>query len=335
MTATRTTAALVTAALLATPTAARADFSEPAPESHEVSGGASGQSITSKVTFKVGGTSRVGEAGALTPASPWTPPPCWYEPFWTARDFKKFTEASWRMHAAAGGAGADLAAEKARLRGGHPYKDFNVAKNSDGMWWIAIDNPAIAGDATATECTRDPFWADRGEVPDAPGAIGPEMLAGLAYQETQVPGTQVSMAPEGGTKVNLPTWIWLDEAEFRAVSATASLPGAGLWARTTATPVSLRIDPGTSDAETYPASGECVIEGRSVGEPYARGKSGETPPCGVRYLRSSGGAAYELGATLTWRMSWQGSDGTSGDLPDGVYGSGQDVAVQEIQALNR
>ncbi|MCF3125590.1 hypothetical protein IPZ68_38735 [Streptomyces arenae] len=293
--------------------------------------------IASHVAFSVKGAPSGGrrQTGTLRPVTPWSPPPCWYEPYWRARDFKKFMEAQWLMHSAAGGDDVALTADKERLSGGHPYKDFNVAKNADGMWWTAIDNPTIDGDATASDCTRRPFWVDKGEVPDVPGAIGPEMLAGLAYQRTEVPGTEVSMAPDNGTKVNLPTWVWLDRAAFKPVSATASLPEAGLWATATAKPVSLRIDPGTGEAATYPASGECAIEGGSIGEPYARGRAGETPPCGVSYLRSSGGAPYQLGATLTWRMSWRGSGGTSGDLPDGAFGAARDVVVQEIQAVNR
>jgi hypothetical protein len=34
---------------------------------------------------------------------------------------------------------------------------------------------------------------------------------------------------------------------------------------------------------------KCVIDDDgSIGEPYARGRAELTPPCGVRYLRSSG-----------------------------------------------
>ncbi|CAM5393800.1 hypothetical protein STENM327S_06935 [Streptomyces tendae] len=61
------------------------------------------------------------------------------------------------------------------------------------------------------------------------------------------------MAPAGATKVNLPTWAWLDGAEFKPVSVTASVEEIGISATATAEPVSLQIKPGTPDAETYPA----------------------------------------------------------------------------------
>ncbi|MET8949000.1 hypothetical protein ABZX30_37180, partial [Streptomyces sp. NPDC004542] len=89
------------------------------------------------------------------------------------------------------------------------------------------------------------------------------------------------------------------------------------------------------DAETYPASGVCQIRDGGIGEPYAKGKSDETPPCGVKYLRSSGDGSYPLKATITWKIHWTGSDGKGDTLPDGTFGATQNVVVQEIQAVNR
>ncbi len=103
-----------------------------------------------------------------------------------------------------------------------------------------------------------------------------------------------------------------------------------------ATAASLHIEPGTEDAESLPASGECEVnDDGSIGEPYARGKAELTPPCGVRYLRSSGDGSYALEATLTWEISWEGSGGTGGDLPNGTFATTTEVPVQEYQAVNR
>jgi len=80
----------------------------------------------------------------------------------------------------------------------------------------------------------------------------------------------------------------------------AGLPGTGLWAETAAKPVALHLDPGTEDAETYPASGHCEISADgSIGTPYTRGSADRTPPCGIRYLRASGGEPYRLVASIT------------------------------------
>jgi hypothetical protein len=45
---------------------------------------------------------------------------------------------------------------------------------------------------------------------------------------------------------------------------------------------------GTDDVETQPASGECTInEDGSTGQPYAKGKANQMPPCGIKYSRPS------------------------------------------------
>ena len=67
----------------------------------------------------------------------------------------------------------------------------------------------------------------------------------------------------------------------------------------------------------------------------AEGDAGKTPPCGITYLRASSGQPYELKASITWAISWEGSGGARGDLPDGTFETTQDMTVQEIQAVNR
>ncbi|MBB6076145.1 hypothetical protein HNR57_002050 [Streptomyces paradoxus] len=220
------------------------------------------------------------------------------------------------------------------------YKDYNVENDGKGMFWAGVENPDEPDYLKRTSCTDLPFWVENGDAPPPQyeEAISPEILAALAYQHMQLPDTKVTLAPEANTKVNLPTWAWLDKAVFDEVQATAALnvPGFNIQATTTARPVSLKLEPGTEDAVTYPASGECVLNADdSIGEPYAKGKADETPPCGIRYLRSSGDGTYKLRATITWDINWTGSGGAGGDLPNGTFGNEQAVTVQEIQAVNR
>lgn len=323
--------------IIGTVPAAAGGFDSTGSQVTETSGNSSGPSLESRVGFKVEGSAQAEGSGPLTPTSlNWEPPACWYEPYWKAEDFKTFVEAQWSIHESVGGRAEDLADDKDRYKEGHPYKDFNADKNGDGMWWVGVENQDMGDDPAAGACTRDPFWVNNGEAPDVPQAIDTETLAGLAYQQTKVPDTEISSAPQGKSTVNLPTWVWLDKAIFGTISVTADLPGTGLWATTTAKPVSLHIEPGTDDAETYPSSGECAInDDGSIGEPYARGKAEKTPPCGVRYLRSSGDYSYELKATLTWEISWKGAGNTAGALPTGTFATTTEVPVQEIQSVNR
>lgn len=273
-----------------------------------------------------------GSAGALTSSTSWSPPACWYAPKYTPEQLQKYLEPIWE----AGSTGYEWDAEqREKYNADDEKKAFNKDKSGEGFWWGSYVNKSYPPGWDA--CTEDYFWVDTGDAPPAgiENAITPEILAGLAYAEIRVPGTEVTLAPTETTKVNLPTWAWLDGAEFKPVSVTASVPDIGISATATAEPVSLEIKPGTPDAQTYPASGVCGIDGRRIGEPYRKGDADRTPPCGVKYLRSSGDGAFPLQATVTWEIHWTGTGGAGGDLPDGEFGATQDVVVQEIQAINR
>ncbi|MFF0363807.1 hypothetical protein [Streptomyces fungicidicus] len=273
-----------------------------------------------------------GSAGALTSSTSWSPPACWYAPKYTPEQLQKYLEPIWE----AGSTGYEWDAEqREKYNADDEKKAFNKDKSGEGFWWGSYVNKSYPPGWDA--CTEDYFWVDTGDAPpaDIENAITPEILAGLAYAEIRVPGTEVTLAPTETTKVNLPTWAWLDGAEFKPVSVTASVPDIGISATATAEPVSLEIKPGTPDAQTYPASGVCGIDGRRIGEPYRKGDADRTPPCGVKYLRSSGDGAFPLQATVTWKIHWTGTGGAEGNLPDGEFGATQDVVVQEIQAINR
>ncbi|WP_371101409.1 hypothetical protein [Streptomyces sp. PU_AKi4] len=271
-------------------------------------------------------------AGALTSSTSWSPPPCWYAPKYTPEQLQDYLEPIWE----AGSTGHEWDAEqREKYNADDEKKGFNKDKSGKGYWWGSyVDKSYPPG---WDSCDEDYFWVDTGDAPPAniENAITPEILAELAYAEIRVPGTEVTLAPAEATKVNLPTWAWLDGAEFKPVSVTASVEAIGLEATATAEPVSLEIKPGTPDAETYPASGVCEINGGRIGEQYEKGKADETPPCGVKYLRSSGDGTFPLQATVTWEIHWTGTGGAGGDLPDGEFGATQDVEVQEIQAINR
>ncbi|WP_405661724.1 MULTISPECIES: hypothetical protein [unclassified Streptomyces] len=274
-------------------------------------------------------------AGPVASTTTWTPPACYYSPTYTPGKLKAYLEPIWAQEST--GYEWD-AKQRDYYVNGQPYKDFNKENADKGYWWDSYVTPGREGDPASLKCDKSIFWVDKGDDPpaDAPQAVTPRVLAELAYAEIRVPPTTVKLAPAGTTKVNLPTWTWLDAAKFKPVSVTARVPLLGTYATATAEPVSLKVDPGTDDAITYPASGECQLNADgSIGEPYARGKPNEAPPCGVKYLHSSGDGTYPLKATVTWKIKWTGSGGAGGDLPDGTFGATQDVVVQEIQAVNR
>ncbi|WP_108932978.1 hypothetical protein [Streptomyces ardesiacus] len=343
---TRTTVLGAAVSLLITLQAAPlawADRTTSSGNSKDADGGRSGRNIyvQTKVQTTVSGSSRTAKSGTLTSAnSNWTPPACWYEPAFSPKEIQE-TVKLWRGLNGLPFVGdvGDLVGDllDSRYKDGKPYKDYNLDKQGEGMFWAAAVNPNRKDDPEASACDKPPFWVDNGTTPDEPLAVSPKVLAEYAYDELPVPGTEIEMRPAGATKVNLPTWIWLDKATFKKISVTASLPGTGLSATTTAEPVSLRIDPGTRDARTYPASGVCRLNADgSIGAPYTEGRANDTPPCGVTYLRSSGsGGSYPLRATVTWKITWTSTTGEGGTLPDGTFGATRDVTVQEIQSVNR
>ncbi|WP_247707844.1 hypothetical protein [Streptomyces sp. RT42] len=299
-----------------------------------------GRTLESRIVFTGATGGSGGEAsGTFTPAADWSPPACWYEPKWTPDQFADEFRERWDIPHASG-VGEAYRLSQDHYINGKPYEDFNKKEAGKGLWWDAVrdETRAEAGDPAAFACDTRTFWVENGEPPNVENAVTPEVLAQLAYARIKVPDTAVTLAPANATKVNLPTWAWLDKAKFDEVSVTASLDvgGVHIQATTTAKPVSLKLEPGTPDAELYPASGECTInDDGSIGEPYATGKANQDPPCGIKYLRSSGDSTFDLQATVTWEVAWTGSGGTGGDLPDGTFGTTQAVTVQEIQAVNR
>ncbi len=229
-------------------------------------GGRDGIFAAARIQYS-GSVAPGGGTGNVTSADVnWDPPPCWYAPYLGAKDFKKKMSADLEKAAGAPGmtghAGAAIGQTRAHYEDGfgwedNPgYEDYNVDKDGKGMFWAGVENPDEPDVLKRSSCTDLPFWVDNGEAPPAryPEAITPEILAALAYQHMQLPDTEVSLAPAQATKVNLPTWTWLDKAVFDEVQATAAInvPGFALQATTTAKPVSLKLEPGTPDAETYP-----------------------------------------------------------------------------------
>lgn len=341
-------------ALGAWPTAAHAFGEDKDHQPAGPSGGASGNSLNAgatatSVTVEQVSGGKSGKSGkGLAPVDPnWKPPACWYEPVATSEEVKAATDQlkktpnenlvpvtptlSW---------GEQLMVDnyekgKPQSDGTKSYKNFNIGK--DGKFWRGVVNPDMEDDPEAYDCQETLFWQDAGTLPKIANAPTPKVLASYAYDKVKVPDTKVELKPEGKSTVNLPTWVWLDKGTFEDVKVRAELPGTGVWAETTAKPVSLHLEPGTADATTFPASGDCKInDDGSIGTPYTKGSSKEDPPCGISYLRATGGKPYQLKASITWEITWEGSDNDGKhDLPNGTFDGTQDINVQEIQSINR
>ncbi len=297
-----------------------------------------------------GADSSKAPSGELSSVDPnWEPPVCWYEPTFSPERLKRAVESDkggyvnphewWDAsffvdHYDKGIAQENLGPDQPPNSKTKGYKKYNLGK--DGMFWRSVVRKGYETDNRAWDCGRIMFWQDAGTVPDDKNAPTPKVLASYAYDKIRVPDTEVELNPKARSTVNLPTWAWLDKGKFKDVKVRAELPGTGLWAETTAKPVGLHLEPGTKDAQLHPASGECAINGDgSIGTPYTKGQGDKTPPCGITYLRATSGKPYAMKASVTWEVSWEGSGGAKGDLPNGTFETTQDVNVQELQAVDR
>lgn len=279
--------------------------------------------------------------GAVAPVSDWEPPPCWYGPAYNPDKFEELARGVWftMIHDPDGRTLASDFMDK--YSRGNPYHNFNQDKAGEGYWWDDFYDESRTDDPAIFDCMEPWFWVDTGDPPPVgyENAVTPEVLAELAYDRLRIPRDEATLRPGAADqKVNLPTWVWLDEGTFRPVAVSASIPEIGIEATTTARPVGLHIDPGTDDAELYPGNGVCRInDDGSIGTPYAAGRSEEAPPCGLTYLRSTESTGpYELTATVTWEISWTGTGRTDPvRLPDGVFHTTTEVDVAEIQTVVR
>ncbi|MGW3197545.1 hypothetical protein ACWDBD_23725 [Streptomyces sp. NPDC001118] len=301
-----------------------------------------------QITYVSGGDGG-GKQGNLGTVDPnWKPPACWYEPAFKPAELKNFVDSDgggdvgiheswygkqlWTDHYRDDKPAANFDLHSPTDSSAEGYKNYNLGK--DGYFWRGVAPDDSNPDSWA--CGRIMFWVPAGETPKDPNFPTPKTLAEYTYNHVKVPDTEIELKPTTKSTVNAPTWVWQDKGRFKEVKVRASLPNTGLWAETTAKPVALHLEPGTDDAETFPASGNCTInDDGSIGTPWVKGDGDKTPPCGIKYLRATNGTPYQLKASITWQITWKGSDGSGGGLPDGTFETTQDMNVQEIQSVNR
>ena len=171
-----------------------------------------------------------------------------------------------------------------------------------------------------------PLFVVQGEAPQV--AADPVVVAHQAYTELSPPRPVVVLNPASFRVVGVPTWLWLDPAEWSPQKATASVPGVTVTA--TATPVSVSWDLGES--------GQLVLcHGPGTAFTSRSNPDAASPDCGYVYRRPSSGqpdGRFTVRATIHWQVVWR-ARGTSqqGVFPDLVTTSALPVVVKEVQTL--
>jgi hypothetical protein len=187
-----------------------------------------------------------------------------------------------------------------------------------------------AGCQVTVQTLACPIGAAPAGAPAAgPGVPDPAVLAALARQTLGLPSPVIRSSPAQNALqlTNLPTWLWINPAEWVPESKTATVPGESVTA--TATPVSVTWHPG--DGSTVTCQG--------AGTPYASADNpaSASPDCGHTYTSSSAGqpgGAFRATATITWDVTWQGAGGAGGALPPLFTTAVAAFRVAESQALN-
>ena len=160
-----------------------------------------------------------------------------------------------------------------------------------------------------------------------PPQVTPGQLAQRAADTLSLPEPTVQRSPdetirfEGDpmTWVNLWTWFWTDRAAFQPMTQTVS-------ATVTATPVGLLFDPGDGSAPV-----RCAGPGRA----WVERDGNAAPPagCGYRYRSVTDGTITST-VSILWDVTWAGSSGLSGALPQMRTQASAPLRVMQVQVVN-
>ena len=178
------------------------------------------------------------------------------------------------------------------------------------------------------------FVADGDAPPGAAPVVTPAELAQRAVAELVLPRPTVRRSPDernddDGTPytwVNLWTWYWAAPTSWRPSSRTASAGGAS--ATVTAIPTALVFEPGDG-------SGSVSCPG--PGRPWQKADGDAAPGgggCGYVYRRVSE-APLTSRVSIRWAVSWSGSGGAGGELPEMTTSAASALRVQQVQVVNR
>lgn len=212
--------------------------------------------------------------------------------------------------------GSDGCYYKAATGDAQALADLGPTTPGPGGWYLQT----CLGSTTGTQL---------GQLVWVPGAapVPPVVVARQAASQLALDSPRIESSPAPGTAqlVSLPTWLWVDAADWDTQSATASVPGVSVTA--TATPTTLTFSMGDGSTVVCHGPGTAF---RAGGDPKAA-----SPDCGHTYTHSSAGqpgGAFAVTATVTWAISWAGA-GQAGTLPALTTQATASFTVAESQAL--
>ena len=172
-----------------------------------------------------------------------------------------------------------------------------------------------------------PIWVVNA-TPQAPAA-NPVVLVRQALSNLALPTPTIEMAPPADRDqlVNVATWLWIDPAAWRGMSATAS--AGPVTTTATATPAEVVWQMGDGQSVT------CLGPGTA----YDPSKPNATTDCSYTWRKSSAGqpgGAYQVTATLYYQAAWSATGAPGGGSLWLVAGPSAHAAVRvaESEAIN-
>lgn len=195
------------------------------------------------------------------------------------------------------------------------------------------------------------LWIFSDVVPDPPpGGLPP--IVGEAFDMAHLGSPVISTSPAAvdgfadTTVVNFPTWLWIDPAVWRTVTASAA--GGGLVATVWAVPI--RVDWGASwdlrapaqdpQGGTNFAAEALALACDGPGVPYdpQLSPSAQSSSCLAVFDQSTFGTAQRLMATIVWQVYWAVSDpagvvGGEGELPDSTTSGSRPLRVVQVESI--
>lgn len=162
--------------------------------------------------------------------------------------------------------------------------------------------------------------------------VTPEQLAQQAIATLKLPDPTVERSPSPRnsdqgvpyTWVHLWTWFWTDPAVWQPISKTASV--GAVWATVTVRPTQLVYTAGDGGSAACAGPGRAWTTADGNAAPSGGG-------CGYQYQHVSGPVTATV--SIRWAVSWVGSGGTGGVLPQMTTTAASRLQVEQIQTVNQ
>ena len=195
---------------------------------------------------------------------------------------------------------------------------LGVGGPQPGQWVF----PVCAGPGVLNP--MPPFWVS-GAQPPAAGTVqvAPVVVAEQAARQLGLGSPTIEMAPPDSAPqlVGVASWLWIDPAAWRTLSASAS--AGPVTTTATATPTKVVWDMGNGDSVT--------CEG--PGTPYSAADPNATTACSYTW---PGPGSFNVTATVYWSVTWTATGAAGGGNLGLQPGPAAEVpvTVTESQAIN-